>query len=83
VADDQQQAMVLSRARHAAPRHFAVRQHLVPVAPYLGEFTREHHGIGLRLQYSAVLTMISMLESGEPDCVIGPVLSHVKGNGRT
>jgi DNA-binding transcriptional LysR family regulator len=54
-------------------------QHLVPFASYLGEFTREHPGIELRLQYSAALTMISMLESGELDCVIGPALNRVPG----
>jgi DNA-binding transcriptional LysR family regulator len=54
-------------------------QHLVPFASYLGEFTREHAGIDLRLQYSAALTMISMLESGELDCVIGPALNQVPG----
>jgi DNA-binding transcriptional LysR family regulator len=54
-------------------------QHLVPFASYLGEFTREHPGIDLRLQYAAALTMISMLETGELDCVIGPALNHVLG----
>jgi DNA-binding transcriptional LysR family regulator len=54
-------------------------QHLVPFASYLAEFTREHAGIDLRLQYSAALTMISMLESGELDCVIGPALNQVPG----
>jgi DNA-binding transcriptional LysR family regulator len=54
-------------------------QHLVPFASYLGEFTREHPGIDLRLQYSAALTMISMLESGELDGVIGPALNQVPG----
>lgn len=54
-------------------------QHLVPFACYLGKFTREHPGIDLRLQYSAALTMISMLESGELDCVIGPALNQVPG----
>jgi DNA-binding transcriptional LysR family regulator len=54
-------------------------QHLVPFASYLGEFTREHPGIELRLQYAAALTMISMLESGELDCVIGPALNQVPG----
>ena len=54
-------------------------QHLVPFASYLGEFTREHPGIELRLQYSAALTMISMLESGELDGVIGPALNQVPG----
>jgi DNA-binding transcriptional LysR family regulator len=50
-------------------------QHLVPFASYLGEFTREHPGVDLRLHYTAALTMISMLESGELDCVIGPALN--------
>jgi DNA-binding transcriptional LysR family regulator len=54
-------------------------QHLVPFASYLGEFTREHPGIDLRLQYAAALTMISMLETGELDCVIGPALNQVLG----
>jgi DNA-binding transcriptional LysR family regulator len=54
-------------------------QHLVPFASYLGEFTREHPGIDLRLQYAPALTMISMLESGELDGVIGPALSRVPG----
>jgi DNA-binding transcriptional LysR family regulator len=54
-------------------------QHLVPFASYLGEFSREHPGIELRLQYSAALTMISMLASGELDCVIGPALNQVPG----
>jgi DNA-binding transcriptional LysR family regulator len=47
----------------------------VPFASYLGEFTREHPGVDLRLHYTAALTMISMLESGELDCVIGPALN--------
>jgi DNA-binding transcriptional LysR family regulator len=54
-------------------------QHLVPIASYLGEFTREHPGIDLRLQYAAALTMISMLGSGELECVIGPALNQVPG----
>jgi DNA-binding transcriptional LysR family regulator len=54
-------------------------QHLVPFASHLGEFTREHPGIDLRLQYAAALTMISMLGSGELDCVIGPALNQVPG----
>ena len=54
-------------------------QHLVPFATYLGEFTREHPGIDLRLQYAGALTMISMVEAGELDCVIGPALSKVAG----
>jgi hypothetical protein len=45
-------------------------QHLVPFASYLGEFAREHPGIDLRLQYAPALTMISMVETGELDCVI-------------
>jgi DNA-binding transcriptional LysR family regulator len=54
-------------------------QHLVPFASYLGEFTRDHPGIDLRLQYAPALTMISMLEAGELDCVIGPAVSQVPG----
>src|SRR5580692_533182 len=54
-------------------------QHLVPFAAYLGEFTRDHPGIDLRLQYAPALTMISMLEAGELDCVIGPAVSQVPG----
>ena len=54
-------------------------QHLVPFASYLGEFTRDHPGIDLRLQYAPGLTMISMLETGELDCVIGPAVSQVPG----
>src|SRR6202020_2961025 len=54
-------------------------QHLVPFASYLGEFTRDHPGIDLRLQYAAGLTMISMVETGELDCVIGPAVSQVPG----
>ncbi len=54
-------------------------QHLVPFASYLGEFTRDHPGIDLRLQYAPGLTMISMLERGELDCVIGPAVSQVPG----
>jgi DNA-binding transcriptional LysR family regulator len=54
-------------------------QHLVPFASYLGEFTRDHPGIDLRLQYAPALTMISMLEAGELDCVIGPAVSQVAG----
>src|ERR1700722_15926107 len=38
-------------------------QHLVPFASYLGEFTRDHPGIDLRLQYAPALTMISMVET--------------------
>src|ERR1700726_493509 len=45
-------------------------QHLVPFASYLGEFTRDHPGIDLRLQYAPALTMISMVETGELDWVI-------------
>src|SRR6185503_17270306 len=52
-------------------------QHLVPFASYLGEFTRDHPGIDLRLQYAGALTMISMVETGELDCVIGPAVSQV------
>jgi DNA-binding transcriptional LysR family regulator len=54
-------------------------QHLVPFASYLGEFARDHPGIDLRLQYAPALTMISMVESGELDCVIGPAVSQVPG----
>ena len=54
-------------------------QHLVPFASYLGEFARDHPGIDLRLQYAPALTMISMLETGELDCVIGPAVSQVPG----
>ncbi|MER6274147.1 LysR family transcriptional regulator [Streptomyces sp900105755] len=54
-------------------------QHLVPFASYLGEFTGDHPGIDLRLQYAPALTMISMLEAGELDCVIGPAVSQVPG----
>jgi DNA-binding transcriptional LysR family regulator len=54
-------------------------QHLVPFASYLGEFTRDHPGIDLRLRYGPALTMISMVETGEFDCVIGPAVSHVPG----
>jgi DNA-binding transcriptional LysR family regulator len=54
-------------------------QHLVPFASYLGEFTRDHPGIDLRLLYAPGLTMISMLEAGELDCVIGPAVNQVPG----
>jgi DNA-binding transcriptional LysR family regulator len=54
-------------------------QHLVPFASYLGEFTRDHPGIDLRLQYAPALTMIAMVGTGELDCVIGPALSQVPG----
>jgi DNA-binding transcriptional LysR family regulator len=54
-------------------------QHLVPFASYLGEFARDHPGIDLRLQYAPALTMISMVETGDLDCVIGPALSQVAG----
>ena len=54
-------------------------QHLVPFASYLGEFTRAHPGIDLRLQYGPALTMIAMVEAGELDCVIGPAVSQVPG----
>src|SRR4029078_12848247 len=40
-------------------------QHLVPFASYLGEFTRDHPGIDLRLQYAGALTMISMVKAGD------------------
>src|ERR1700742_4410268 len=54
-------------------------QHLVPFASYLGEFTRDHPGINLRLRSAPALTMISMVEAGELDCVIGPAVSQVPG----
>jgi DNA-binding transcriptional LysR family regulator len=54
-------------------------QHLVPFASYLGEFTRDHPGIDLRLRYAPALTMISMVETGELDCVIGPAAGQVPG----
>ena len=54
-------------------------QHLVPFASYLGEFTRDHPDVDLRLQYAPGLTMISMVETGELDCVIGPAVSQVPG----
>jgi DNA-binding transcriptional LysR family regulator len=54
-------------------------QHLVPFASYLGEFGRDHPGIDLRLQCAPGLTMISMVETGELDCVIGPAISQVPG----
>src|ERR1700685_3453710 len=38
-------------------------QHLVPFASYLGQFTRDHPGIDLRLQYAPALTMIAMVEA--------------------
>jgi DNA-binding transcriptional LysR family regulator len=58
-------------------------QHLVPFASYLGEFTRDHPGIDLRLQYAPALTMISMVEAGELDCLIGPAVSQVPGTRMT
>jgi DNA-binding transcriptional LysR family regulator len=54
-------------------------QHLVPFVSYLGEFTRDHPGIDLRLRYAPALTMIAMVEAGELDCVIGPAVSQVPG----
>ena len=54
-------------------------QHLVPFASYLGEFTRDHPGVDLRLQYAPGLAMISMIAAGELDCVIGPAVSQVPG----
>jgi DNA-binding transcriptional LysR family regulator len=54
-------------------------QHLVPFASYLGDFARDHPGIDLRLQYAPALTMISMVEAGGLDCVIGPAVSQVPG----
>jgi DNA-binding transcriptional LysR family regulator len=58
-------------------------QHLVPFASYLGEFARDHPGIDLRLQYAPALTMISMVETGELDCLIGPAVSQVPGTRMT
>ena len=58
-------------------------QHLVPFASYLGEFTRDHPGIDLQLRYAPALTMISMVEAGELDCVIGPAVSQVPGTRMT
>src|SRR6201993_225927 len=54
-------------------------QHLVPFASYLGEFTRDHPGVDLRLRYAPALAMISMLEAGELDAVIGPAVAQVPG----
>ena len=54
-------------------------QHLVPFASYLGEFTRDHPGVDLRLRYGPGLAMISMVGAGELDCVIGPAVSQVPG----
>jgi DNA-binding transcriptional LysR family regulator len=54
-------------------------QHLVPFASYLGEFTRDHPGVDLRLRHAPALTMISMVETGELDCLIGPAVSQVPG----
>jgi DNA-binding transcriptional LysR family regulator len=54
-------------------------QHLVPFASYLGEFTRDHPGVDLRLQYAPGLAMISMIAAGELDCVIGPAVSQIPG----
>jgi DNA-binding transcriptional LysR family regulator len=54
-------------------------QHLVPFAAYLGEFTRDHPGVDLRLQYAPGLAMISMIAAGELDCVIGPAVSQIPG----
>ena len=54
-------------------------QHLVPFASYLGEFSRDHPGIDLRLAYAPALAMIAMVETGELDCVIGPAVSQVPG----
>ena len=39
-------------------------QHLVPFASYLGQFTRDHPGIDLRLEYAPAL-MIIMVEEWE------------------
>jgi DNA-binding transcriptional LysR family regulator len=54
-------------------------QHLVPFASYLGEFTRDHPGVDLSLQYGPALAMISMAGTGELDCVIGPAVSQAPG----
>jgi DNA-binding transcriptional LysR family regulator len=54
-------------------------QHLVPFASYLGQFTRDHPGIDLRLEYAGALTMISMVKAGELDCLIGPAINQVPG----
>jgi DNA-binding transcriptional LysR family regulator len=54
-------------------------QHLVPFASYLGEFTRDHPGVDLCLQYGPALAMISMAGTGELDCVIGPAVSQAPG----
>ena len=54
-------------------------QHLVPFASYLGQFTRDHPGIDLRLRYGPALEMISMVGAGELDCVIGPAVSQAPG----
>jgi len=54
-------------------------QHLVPFAAYLGEFTRDHPGVDLSLQYGPALAMIAMVAAGELDCVIGPAVSQVPG----
>jgi DNA-binding transcriptional LysR family regulator len=54
-------------------------QHLVPFASYLGEFSRDHPGVDLSLQYGPALAMISMVGTGELDCVIGPAVSQVPG----
>ena len=51
----------------------------MPFASYLGEFTRDHPSIDLQLRYAPALTMISMVETGELDCVIGPAVSQVPG----
>jgi DNA-binding transcriptional LysR family regulator len=54
-------------------------QHLVPLASYLGEFTRQHPGIDVQLRYAPGATMISMVATGELDCVIGPAINQVAG----
>jgi DNA-binding transcriptional LysR family regulator len=54
-------------------------QHLVPFASYLGEFTRDHPGVDLRLRYGPGLEMSAMVGAGELDCVIGPAVSQVPG----
>jgi DNA-binding transcriptional LysR family regulator len=54
-------------------------QHLVSFASCLGEFACDNPGVDLRLRYAPALTMISMVEAGELDCVIGPAVSQVPG----
>jgi DNA-binding transcriptional LysR family regulator len=47
------------------------------------KFTRDHPGIDLQLRDAPALTMISMVETGELDCVIGPAVSQVPGTRMT